>query len=212
MQGSEKQRDDVTALLGMAQQRGLLQDDPSPKPDGPPEALGDDETDPEAEAALSGAQDAGAPPGGSQEPGEARVGVLEWFVMPKGFEVEPGTHVAFLRIPASQTAKPRLGDRQCMLVPLSVKRERLAYKRAAGLGDTGMISAYELAKATIVVIDGQLPEWVKKGTPTSPDQFWEDIGPKFRQFIVAWYSKTHVMGKEERAGFLASCLDDRIMG
>ena len=53
---------------------------------------------------------------------------------------------------------------------------------------------------------------MRPGQRTSPQQFWNDIGPKYRGIIRAWFVKTHVMSKEDRASFLSSSLDDRIVG
>jgi hypothetical protein len=214
MQTSEKQKNDVAALLAMAKERNLLQDDPTaPEADEGQEPLGDDETDPEAEAALGEGPATKAPPGASQEPGGgSRVGVPEGFPVPDDWSVEPGTRVAFLTLKAEHTSRPRMGDRQCVLVPLVVKMEQIAYKRAAMLGDsTGVLQARECAKHTIAVIDGRKPEWARPKSAGGLDGFWEHIGPKYRQMITSWYVKMHVLTQAERESFLLSSLDDRTM-
>jgi hypothetical protein len=70
----------------------------------------------------------------------------------------------------------------------------------------------ELAKWQIKVIDGQVPEWLKKANPRNPDRFWQDIGPAYRRMIESWYVKTHVLSGEDKADFLSNCLDDRTVG
>jgi hypothetical protein len=215
MQTSEKQKSDVATLLSMAKERNLLPDDPTaPEEDeGEQTPLGDDETDPEAEAALGEGPVAKTRPAASQEPGGAdRTGVPEGFPVPDDFAVEPGTRVAFLTLKAEHTARPRMGDRQCVLVPLTVKMEQIAYKRAAMLGDsTGVLQARECAKHTIAVIDGRKPDWARPKGTGGLDGFWEHIGPKYRQMITSWYVKTHVLSQAERESFLLSSLDDRTM-
>jgi hypothetical protein len=205
MQKNEKQKQDLATLLSLAAGAGMKVEDGPPGPEAA--ALGDDETDPEAEAALAALGGGGSPQAPSPGP---RVGVPDWFHMPKGMELEPGTRVAFLRLRAAHTAKPALGERQCLLVPLTVKLEGFAYKQAQGMPSSGVVGV--LAKWQIAVIDGERPEWVNKQSPRHLDQFWNDIGAAYRRLIESWYVKTHVLAKEDRLDFFANCLDDRTVG
>jgi hypothetical protein len=241
MQRTEKQREDVSRLLAMARSTDpnfgvdspgvpevhlagpgaedlLGEDEEEEAAEDPPRALADDETDPEAEAALAAASGGAPLPRPVQKPVAPtgpRLGVPDWFVLPPGFEAEmpQGVEACFLKLEARHTYRPSFGDRQCLLLPLTVKEETLAYKRIAGLGTSSPQAAIsELAKQTIKVIDGKKPEWVKRAARNTPDVFWNDIGRKYRNIIEGWYVKTHVLGKEDRAAFLANCMDVRIVG
>jgi hypothetical protein len=240
MQRTDKQRADVARLLSMARSTdpnfgvdapGVPEvhlagpgaevpeeEDDEGSAEGQPRPLADDETDPAAEAALAAASGGAPPPRPAQRPVAPegpRVGIPEWFVLPSGFEAEmpQGVEACFLKLEARHTYRPSFGDRQCLLLPLTVKEETLAYKRIAGLGTSSPQAAIsELAKQTIKVIDGKKPEWVKRAARNTPDVFWNDIGRKYRNIIEGWYVKTHVLGKEDRAAFLANCMDVRIVG
>jgi len=211
MQRTEKQKNDVSALLSLARGTGLLREDPEPGPGAPAAGLGDDETDPAAEEVLGGGPGEPARPGAS--PGRPdlapKTGVPDWFVMPDGMleTIEPGVQVAYVRMLSHLTGRPTLGDRQCMLVPLGVKEEGFAYKRVQAGSASAAVS--ELARWMIRVIDGKVPNWRK---PHPLDKFWDEIGPRYRRMIESWYVKTHVLAGDARADFLANCLDDRLAG
>lgn len=240
MQRTEKQRNDVAKLLSMARETepgfgveggpdvrlagpGAEFEEGEPEGDaaaeGAPKPLADDETDPAAEAALAAASGGNAPPEASQAPPRASkpmVGVPDWFVMPDGFyenDIPDGATFCCMRFEARLTYRPKLGDRQCLLMPLTVKDELLAYKRIASLGtQSSQAVVSELAKQMIKLIDGKKPEWVRRAARNYPDVFWNDIGGDYRRMIESWYVKTHVLAGEDRARFLADCMAVRTKG
>ena len=152
-----------------------------------------------------------------QEGGEKateQFGLPEWFKMPpNGFpgDVEPGTPVIFLRFPTWVTDKPKLGERQCAVRPMTPKLERFARSKVSGESRTlGNDLAEEYAKAMICVVDGHQANLFAAG-PGSINHFWADVGPKGRELLLIQFNKLHRLSTEDRTNFLANCVALRIV-
>jgi hypothetical protein len=138
---------------------------------------------------------------------DENVQIPPWFVAPAGFNLPVGKEVAFMRFRASWTDKPDLGDRQCVLWPLTVGDEKLALDRTMGKSSRAL---GELAQQSIRVIDGKRADWAglwakNPDTYTPVLRFWDEIGAKCRQMIVNWYHKSHALDSKELAEFFLQC-------
>ena len=143
------------------------------------------------------------------------VGIPEWFVMPEGgVQVEPGTPVRFLRVPARFTNRPGGKERHLLLTTHTMLDEKLAYQRAAASPNSKInkFTVDELAKQTIRVIDGKRADWSGRNVEASVNRTWAELGPRVQVTIRDWYLKTHTMNLEEQIGFFRDCVEDRVWG
>lgn len=94
---------------------------------------------------------------------------------------------------------PSLGEeiKKLGLVKLEPAEELMASKRS---GSDAMRFAYELAKQSLVEIDGK-PVGVADG---SVDTAFTSMGPKLRQLVTLAYTKLHAATDEETKDFLSS--------
>lgn len=124
---------------------------------------------------------------------------------PTNFPIPPGKEVVFVWFKANLTDRPDLGDRWCMLWPLSDLEETNATKLARG-DQTRVFK--ELTKATIRLIDGMRPDWTGKPNPGtySVNKFWNEMGAKYRARLLNLYLKMHSMTDEESADFFLNCV------
>ena len=81
--------------------------------------------------------------------------------------------------------------------------ERVAILRARG--DANRVQT-ELAKQMIRSVDDQPADWSGLATPGSVEQFWREIGAKYRTMIVHLYNQLHVMTRQESDDFLDNCV------
>jgi len=134
-----------------------------------------------------------------------------WVTFPTGFKIPPRKVVTFMLFKPEWTDRPELGQRWCMLWPLSDADEKLATGRSRG---DHLRSLTELTKQTIRVIDGNRADWTK--TPGQQnvydvDKFWNEVGGKCRTALTNYYAKMHMLTREEQADFLQNCLFVRTM-
>lgn len=130
----------------------------------------------------------------------------EWVTFPPGFKIPARKSVAFMLFKARWCEKPELGDRWCLLWPLSDADEKLATTRARG---DHLRAVTELAKQTVRVIDGNRADWTKTPGQThvyDVDKFWNEIGARCRNLVTNYYAKMHILSREDQADFLENCL------
>lgn len=127
----------------------------------------------------------------------------EWAKVPDTVKMPPpGASVGFIRIPANWTMNPSLGARWCMCTMITETEERLAYQRARG---DQIRAIAELAKATIRCVDGHKANWDQDMSKAgSVARFWSSIGPKGRQAIRNFYTRTHTISEPEALDFFAN--------
>lgn len=147
--------------------------------------------------------------GGELEPGEVEEGKpltpaqnlaqLRERAIPKGdFPMPAGWVVFILRFRASTTNTPKKGDRTCVLWNLSDTDEKLAARRANGVG-IRLID--EMAKGMIRAFDGK-----KADNFQDIGKFWTEIGGKNRTQIKTIYLRNHTMSPEENTDFFEHCI------
>ena len=140
-------------------------------------------------------------------------GPPEWFRWPAGYEVPPmrrGARMCFFRFPVDMVECLPQRERQCAVMTLTPKEEKLARARAPG--DTaGYETTAELAKQMLRIIDGVPADFFHAG-PGNAHRFWNEIGPLARAVLTNYYLQTHVLGREKRDAFLASCMEVRSVG
>lgn len=129
--------------------------------------------------------------------------VPAWCKLPSPFSPPPGRQVLFIRFLAKWTEVPSLGDRTCVLWPLTEADEKLAMKRTRG---DAMRTLDEMTKQCIRVVDGHPADWTGHEGPGSVSRFWRDIGAKCRQRLREQYIATHTMNTEESVAFFESCI------
>jgi hypothetical protein len=139
----------------------------------------------------------------AEEPGDANV-VPDWVEFPPGFKIPPGKQIGFLRFRAKWTDSPEMGDRTCIVWPLSDADEKFALKRTRGESARTLA---ELSKQMIRAVDGKKTAWT--GNPNDGvdvDKFWDQLGGKCRQLIQNHYLKLHSLSSEELADFFLNCV------
>jgi hypothetical protein len=152
-----------------------------------------------AEAALEGKveeEDSG-------DPTTRTSAMPEWASVPANVKMpKAGCSVAFIRIKAAWTTDPAAGDRWCCSWALTETDEKLAYGRSRGDMQRAIS---ELAKATIRIVDGAKADWSgKPGAAGSVNDFWSAIGPKGRQMLRNYYTRTHMVTDEEALDFFSN--------
>lgn len=116
--------------------------------------------------------------------------------------------VWFLRLLPDVTGRPKLGERVIIVWALSVRDERNARSRAQTLGE-GVSTIEEYTKAMLRAWDGKKLDWAKPSAAIELDKFWEEVGPKYRSLLTAWYLRTHQLSDEDRLRFFAQCVASR---
>jgi hypothetical protein len=139
-----------------------------------------------------------------QLPGWAANAVPEGLTLPTD-----GQTIFIMKLEARLTARKKREDRTVVVWELSLRDERNARSRAAIMGDNNGLYD-EFAKGMIRAIDGKPVDWTKGGG--AMDQFWDEIGPRFRGYLVGWYVKSHQMSDEERLRFFAQSVVPRTTG
>ena len=132
----------------------------------------------------------------------------DWARVPAGTPERPWRPPADIQVipvlfRAHLTRAPQKGDRTCLLWELSDGEERVAILRARG--DANRVQT-ELAKQMIRSVDDQPADWSGLATPGSVEQFWREIGAKYRTMIVHLYNQLHVMTRQESDDFLDNCV------
>lgn len=143
-------------------------------------------------------------PAGGVAPNDARP---TWIVLPPGFEqrVPVGKKLAYFRFFADWTDTPHLGDRQCVLWPLTEGEEKRAYERART--DNAQVAMMELSKACIRVVDGHWSDWTgDQSKPGSVQRFVDQIGRRCAREITNWYLRAHVLTGDQRELFFEECV------
>lgn len=149
----------------------------------------------------------------SEEAAEKKDEIPEWATIPDGLKIPKGVKVAFMFFRAKWTARPDLGDRWCMVWPLSVSDEKLARKRVMDSNE----AVPELSKQMVRVIDGKIVDWTGKAATEKAklgqikaggdlNSFWQEIGPQCRQMVQNYYLNTHLMPAEDQLDFFANCI------
>ena len=128
--------------------------------------------------------------------------IPEWSQMPPSLKVPRGKVVAFMRFEKDKTDASWLGDRNIVLWSLTIRDERHARQRT--FGEPSRIYE-EMAKGMIRAIDGK----DMTGEIGLVEAFWDEIGPKNRQMLMAWYHSQHGMTDEARLYFFANCVATR---
>lgn len=129
-------------------------------------------------------------------------GLPDFASLPEGFVIPPGKRCGWMKIRAEWTDAPELGDRWCMMWPVSEAEEKIAYKRSQG---DQMKAMAELTKASIRVIDGVRVDRTGATGPGNVHMFWAQMGTKMRQMMQNYYLKTHTLSQEEQQDFFANC-------
>jgi len=138
------------------------------------------------------------------EPDDPDAPLPGWAELPDGLTPPKGVQLGFLRIKSGLTSAPHLGDRTCVVWPLTDLDERLAITRIQGNAYNAIA---EQAKQMVRAIDGVKVNWnAKAGEPGNLKDFWRDIGPKGRTLVLRYYNQTHNLSPEETADFLLSCV------
>ncbi len=130
----------------------------------------------------------------------------EWVKMPAGFKMPPGKQVAFMLFKKEWTDRPELGDRQCIIWPLSLSDEKVSLKRARN--EAAMVMPSQTMQ-TIRAIDGMKSDWTGRpaaGVSYSVAKFYDEIGAKCRSMLENYYLKSHVLSADEQADFFLNCL------
>lgn len=158
------------------------------------------EEEEEGKFEVPAAQSGGAPP---------------WVQIPKDngmgspFRFPRAAQVMFVKLRAPLTRTPQRGDRNVILWELTDLDEQAAMKRAQG--DPNRIPG-ELAKQMIRAFDGRVPDWT--GTPgaANVDQFWREIGARYRATFVRICTQMHFLSAEDQKDFFANCIAVRSTG
>jgi hypothetical protein len=141
----------------------------------------------------------------SDEKNVAIGGIPPWGMpIPRDMPVPKGKVPVYIRFLKEWTDRPDLQDRQCVIWTLSVSDEKLANKRASGVGESNALA--ELAKQMIKVVDGNPVDWSKRNKDADIDVFWEQIGPKCRSILVTMYLRLHSLSEVERCHFFEFCV------
>ena len=119
-----------------------------------------------------------------------------------------GQTVFVMKLEARLTARKNKGDRTIVIWELSLRDERQARARAQLVGENGGLYD-EYAKGMIRSVDGVVVDWANIGRM---DQFWDEIGPRFRGYLVGWYAKSHNLNDEERLRFFGQSVVSRTAG
>jgi hypothetical protein len=129
----------------------------------------------------------------------------DWVKVPSGLVIPPGVVIGYLRFRAEWTVAEHLGDRQCILWPLTPQDEQVGYMR---IRDVNANAVAILAQHQIRAIDGHKVTWDAAALkhPANVYNFWRDIGPKCRQMIIRWYHQSHALDVGETADFFEHCV------
>lgn len=116
-------------------------------------------------------------------------------------KIPPDTQVTFIRFKAEWTRRKSKGDRIIVVWPITVKEEKIAYKRSRG--DSSEV-VDQLTMMAIRCIDGQ------KVTPERHamdcGQLWMDLGVACVQMLRNWYARTHSLPMEQKMDFFGNCI------
>lgn len=127
----------------------------------------------------------------------------EWAAeaLPVDMKIPPDTQVTFIRFKGEWTRRKSKGDRILVLWPITVKEEKIAYKRARG--DSSEV-VDQLTMMSIRCIDGV------KVTPERHamdcGQLWMDLGIACVQMLRNWYARTHSLPMEQKMDFFGNCI------
>lgn len=147
------------------------------------------------EEALEEPQTAGQRLAAAANPKSAIVeGAPSWALVPPDLIIPRGVEVAFMKI------QGRLKEWIIVIWELSVRDEKLA--RARCLGDTSR-AVEESAKQMVRALNGEM---VTGANPIMIEEFWEDIGAKYRTLLNTWFLKAHSLEQEERLSFFSNCV------
>lgn len=125
----------------------------------------------------------------------------EWAVMPPDLVVPPDRTVYFVRFKAEWTLARSKGDRVIILWPITVKEEKLAYKRARGESAEVMD---QLSSMAIRAVDGNA---LKPATHAAAcAKLYEELGLKCVAQLRNWYARNHALGGEQLLDFYGSCI------
>lgn len=148
-------------------------------------------------------------------PASTSGGAPSWAKIPKdngqgkAFRFPRAAQVVFVRFKAELTRAPMKGDRSAILWELTDLDEKAALDRA--MGDPNRAPS-ELSKQMIRAVDGVVPDW--SGTPGTAniDQFWREIGARYRGQLIRIYTQMHLLQEEEQKDFFESCIAVRSTG
>jgi hypothetical protein len=122
--------------------------------------------------------------------------------LPHDLKIPMGRTVVIMRFRAEWTDTVHKGDRTCVLWNLSVGDGKLANLRGA---DNGFNTMIERAKQMVRAVDGNVVVW-DRACPGNIKTWWEEIGEKCRNLIVAHYTKSHSLSMPEKLDFFAHCV------
>lgn len=120
-----------------------------------------------------------------------------------------GKAVYGIKIRAAFTDNPNGADRHIILWTLSVGDEKAADNRAMLQGNPDLASLPERTKQMIRAVDGRPTDW---RDPASVDALWDDMGPKYRNMLKAFYTRFHAFDDVERMDFFGRCFAHRVVG
>jgi len=131
------------------------------------------------------------------------------FIVPTDLRIPKGAQVMFLTFPASMTATPLKGDRQCIVWSMTDGEEKIANDRCEGKSNR---APAEFTKQMIRAIDGARVDWSKTRGAGSIEEFWREVGPKCRNLLMRLYSQIHLASDEESRNFFENCVAVRTVG
>jgi hypothetical protein len=137
-------------------------------------------------------------------------GAPGWAKVPKDMIFPRGRQIVFLRFRPEWTDTPQKGERQAILWSLTDADEKMAAQRAREFDANRAMS--ELAKQMVRAVDGHRADWSGAPGPGNIDAWWNDVGGKIRNRIVALYTRMHMLNDDELRDFFESCIEVRTSG
>lgn len=128
-----------------------------------------------------------------------------WAMVPKGLKFPRGSTPMFIRFRAELTATPHKGERQAIILPLTVSEQLVAVERAK-VHESETRVLFELAKQMIRSVDGHIADWTGKPGPANIDTWWKEIGPKYRGILQDLFNQLHVLKPAELKDFFENCI------
>lgn len=125
----------------------------------------------------------------------------DWAVMPPDLVVPPDRTVYFVRFKAEWTLARSKGDRVIILWPITVKEEKLGFKRARGESAEVMD---QLTSMGIRAIDGNALKPALHAAACA--KLFDELGLKCVAQLRNWYARNHALGADQLVDFYGSCI------